>query len=150
MTQQRYRSMHYDSRRPSTGLEASPTSQNHDPRDLCQPDHPVLYRRARTSGLPGYVESGPQAGDLSTLRFLQSRRLRRFDVDGPSPLLLTLNGRPVGIIRPGENTFDPPVALKPGDVLRLEAIETDEPAGAEALCGRSTPTPTHLQPGQDR
>jgi len=150
MTQQRYYAVHHDSRDVSPGVEPPSTQHPSAPRGrfrVAASSHPD---RDRQQGLPAFVAPGPQAGELSSLRFLEPRRLRRFDVDGPSPMVLTINGQPIGVVRPGENTFDPPVPLNPGDILQLEMVGPDDPSGADGLTGWTSPAPINPQPGQDR
>ncbi len=148
MKQQRYHAEHHESRFPSPGLEHPPSTQPSSPPARISVATSSHSRRDRQHGLPDFVAPGPQAGDLSSLRFLEPRRLRRLDVDGPSPMVLNINGQSIGVVQPGENTFDPPVPLNPGDILQLEVVGPDDPSGADALTGWASPAPINPQHGQ--
>ena len=75
-----------------------------------------------TSGLPPATEDG------EGLRFTQRRKLRRLDLEGPSPLNLRVGERVVRV-KPGQNRFFPPIPLEPGDTLQLEPIQTATAGG---------------------
>ena len=148
MTQQRYHTRHYDSL--SAPQDSSSLPQGHTGHPTSRSSSArSASRDSRTHTLPGFVEPGPQAGDVSTLRFLASRKLRQFDVEGPSPLSLSLNGRPLGVLRPGQNAFEPPIPLSAGDVLQLEVLAEDEGQDGSRLTGWNTEADTQ-QPGKSR
>ena len=128
MMQQRYHTRHYDSGAPRG--EATAGSRALPPHNLAS-----------------IAEPGLQAGDVSTLRFLASRKLRRFDVEGPSPVSLSLNGQPLGIVKPGQNTFEPPIPLNPGDVLQLEVLELADKADDPMHSGWNAPESLDPQSG---
>ena len=64
-------------------------------------------------------------------------------------MALSLNGQPLRILRPGQNTFEPPLPLVAGDVLQLEVLAEDAQHSDSRLSGWNTGTDTHL-PGQSR
>lgn len=145
MTQTRYHTEHYDSQsgpQPSHSVPLAQGRPSHATRTSPRPGSPLT----RLRDVESVAEPGPQAGDVSTLRFLASRKLRRLDVEGPSPLSLTLNGRPLGTLMPGENTFEPPIPLKPGDVLQLEVL-ADTAEECPMFSGWQSPTDGTLQAG---
>jgi len=123
MKQKRYYVDHIDSQPPAHGLGSPSSGSSVGPRASSHLSPPGQIFTGRRRELPAFVEPGQQGGDQATLRFLEPRRLRRLDVEGPCPMGLSINGRSVGIVRPGENTFDPPLAINPGDVIQLEALE---------------------------
>jgi hypothetical protein len=137
MKQHRYYAEHHDNS-PDEHSEPASSATRNDPAHI---GAQASSRHARGSRLPEFVQPGPQAGDLSSIRFLAPRKLRRLDLDGPCPLTLTVNGRAIGIVRPGENSFNPPVPLEPGDTLQLEAIDPEEAENADALSGWTPASP---------
>lgn len=139
MTQQRYYATHHDSLPPDRRLEplATGTGNGSAPR-LSEPGEGS--RLTRQGQLPPFVQPGQVIGDQSSLRFLEPRRLRRLDVDGPRPMTLSINGRTVGVVRSGKNIFDPPVTLSSGDTLQLEVIATEASDVTNASSGWSRAT----------
>jgi len=130
MTQPRYHAEHHDSHplpqrpQPLTATHADAPRGQHS-------SAPFQPRRITGPGsTPPIAEPGLQVGDTSTLRFHSSRKLRQLDVEGPSPMVLSINDEPIRTIYPGQNTFEPPIPLNPGDVLRLEVLSPESEAEA--------------------
>jgi len=73
--------------------------------------------------LPSCLEPAPTIAGAPCLRFRSSRTIRRLEVECPFHLLLTVHGRPVCLIEPGSNLFDPPLELHSGDPLQIEELE---------------------------
>jgi len=96
-----------------------PSDAAHD--DLCPPP-PMDATQDKPLELPTCLEPGPTIAGVPSLRFRSSKRIRRFDLEYPHPLLVTVNGRPVYLLEPGSNLFDPPLELQAGDTLQLEEL----------------------------
>jgi len=90
--------------------------------DLCAPP-PMDPYQVQPLELPSCLEPGPTIAGVPSLRFRSSRIIRRLDVEYTLPLLVTVNGRPVCLLEPGCNVFDPPLELHAGDSLQLEELE---------------------------
>lgn len=131
MKQHRYYAEHHDTS-PDERLEPS---RGISDRLAAHRGSRPPSRFTRGSGFPDFAQPGPQAGDMGSVRFLAARNLRRLDIEGPSPLVLSINGRAIRIVHPGENSFDPPVSLEAGDTLQLEATDPCEVDSARALPG---------------
>jgi hypothetical protein len=130
MKQQRYYAEHTDSQPPdpATSLHADPAAVTSKATTTGK------FTSCRTS-LPTFVQPGQHAGDQATLRFLEPRRLRRLDVEGPSLMALSVNGQRIHVVQPGENTFDPPIPIHAGDTLQLEALAQGNEITGDTLTG---------------
>jgi hypothetical protein len=143
MQQHRYYAEHHDTG-PGERFDSASGAPNGNSSTIRSESSARLARRDQ---LPEFVQPGPQAGDLASIRFLAARKLRRLDIEGPSPLMLSINGRTVGLVHPGENSFDPPVPLESGDTLQLEAIDPAEVGNASCLSGWTPSSSTSNESG---
>jgi hypothetical protein len=109
-----YHTVHHASS-GDAGAGHSPSSSDRHPPSSGSAHHPVVPS----------IEPGLSFDGTATLHVRARRRLRVLELQTRGPFRLEHNGRLVCLVVQGQNRFEPPLLLEPGDTLRLEAAKEE-------------------------